>query len=104
MDKASKIMTRSLRVVVEEAHRQGRKVAAHATTPEGIKNALAAGVDSIQHGLGVDRQGLEMMREKAVFLVPTVGVVDESMAARLQAATKEQRERISVFLTGIDQE
>jgi imidazolonepropionase-like amidohydrolase len=93
-----------MQVIVEEAHRQRRKVAAHATTPEGIKNALAAGVDSIEHGHGVDRQGLEMMKEKAVFLVPTVGVVDEGMAARLQAATPEQRERMSVFLNGIDQE
>jgi len=93
----------------EDARRAVREQIGHGadlitTTPEGIKNALAAGVDSIEHGHGVDRQGLEMMREKAVFLVPTVGVVDESMAARLEAATPEQRERMSVFLNGIDQE
>jgi imidazolonepropionase-like amidohydrolase len=93
-----------MRVVVEEAHRQRLKVAAHATTPEGIKNALTAGVDSIEHGHRVDRQGMEMMKEKAVFLVPTVGVIDETMPGRLKAATPEQRERMSVFLKGIDQE
>jgi imidazolonepropionase-like amidohydrolase len=65
-----------MRVIVEEAHKQHRKVAAHATTPEGIKNAITAGVDSIEHGHGADRQAIEMMRDKGVFLVPTVGVID----------------------------
>lgn len=41
-----------MRVIVEEAHRQNRKVAAHATTPERIKNAVTAGVDSVEHGHG----------------------------------------------------
>jgi len=40
-----------MEVVVEEAHRAKRKVAAHATTPEGIRNAVRAGVDSIEHPL-----------------------------------------------------
>src|SRR5208282_1693232 len=64
------------RAVVEEAHKQRLKVAAHATTVEGIKNAIAAGVDSIEHGHGIDREGLEKMKERGIFLVPTVGVVD----------------------------
>ncbi|MGH8208482.1 MAG: amidohydrolase family protein, partial [Steroidobacteraceae bacterium] len=48
-----------IRVIVEEAHKQGLKVAAHATTPEGIRNAVTAGVDSIEHGHQADRQDLE---------------------------------------------
>jgi imidazolonepropionase-like amidohydrolase len=39
-----------MRVFVEEAHKQGRIVAAHATTPQGIRSAVTAGVDSIEHG------------------------------------------------------
>lgn len=62
-----------MRVVVEEAHKSGRKVAAHATTTEGISNAIAAGVDSIEHGHGADRQNLEMMKAKGVYWVPTLG-------------------------------
>jgi imidazolonepropionase-like amidohydrolase len=62
-----------MRVIVEEAHKAGRKVAAHATTAEGIRNAIAAGVDSIEHGHGADRQNLEMMKEKGVYWVPTLG-------------------------------
>lgn len=60
-------------VIVEEAHKAGRKVAAHATTPEGIRNAVMAGVDSIEHGHGADKRDLEMMRAKGVYWVPTMG-------------------------------
>jgi imidazolonepropionase-like amidohydrolase len=51
-----------MRVVVEEVHKQGRKVAAHAYTPEGIRNALILGVDSIEHGNDADRATLEPMK------------------------------------------
>jgi imidazolonepropionase-like amidohydrolase len=60
-------------VIVEEAHKAGRKVAAHATTIEGIRNAITAGVDSIEHGHGADRQDLEMMKAKGVYWIPTMG-------------------------------
>jgi imidazolonepropionase-like amidohydrolase len=60
-------------VIVEEAHKAGRKVAAHATSAEGQRNAILAGVDSIEHGHGADRQDLEMMKAKGVYWVPTMG-------------------------------
>lgn len=60
-------------VIVEEAHKARRKVAAHATTAGGIRNAITAGVDSIEHGHGADRQNLEMMKAKGVYWVPTIG-------------------------------
>ena len=89
-----------MRVIVEEAHKQHRKVAAHATTPDGIKNAITAGVDSIEHGHGADRQAIEMMRDKGVFLVATVGVIDN----QFQRASPEQRQRMARFIDGVQQE
>src|SRR5215472_9941725 len=80
-----------IRVVVEEAHKLKHKVAAHASTPEGIFNAVTAGVDSIEHGHAADRKDLELMKEKGVFLVPTVGVVDAIYALQSPTATPEQR-------------
>lgn len=71
-----------IRVIVEEAHKQGIKVASHATTPEGIKNAVTAGVDSIEHGHHINREDLELMKQKGTFLVPTVGVIDASFERR----------------------
>lgn len=60
-------------VIVEEAHKAGRKVAAHATSAEGQRNAITAGVDSIEHGHGADRRDLEMMKAKDIYWVPTLG-------------------------------
>ncbi len=67
------LTTEEMRVVVEEAHKQGRKVAAHAYTPEGIRNALNAGVDSIEHGNNADRPTLELMKQKDAYWVLTKG-------------------------------
>lgn len=60
-------------VIVDEAHKAGREVAAHATTAEGIRNAISAGMDSIEHGHGGNRQNFDMMKEKGVYWVPTMG-------------------------------
>lgn len=94
-----------MQVIVEEAHKQKLKVAAHATTPEGIKNAVMAGVDSIEHGHRADRADLELMKSKGTFLVPTVGVIDAwSEAHKNDPFTPEQRKRGEEFLKGIEYE
>ena len=94
-----------MRAVVEEAHKQGLKVAAHATTAQGIKNAVAAGVDSVEHGHRADQQALEMMKEKGVFLVPTVGALAERFEKLTNdGLTIEQRHRLDAFHQGVVQE
>jgi imidazolonepropionase-like amidohydrolase len=74
-----------LRVIVEEAHKLGRKVAAHATTPEGIQNAVNAGADSIEHGTMASGQNLELMKSRGVYLVPTVGGLEAYLTRTLSA-------------------
>jgi len=61
-----------LEVLVEEAHAAGRKVAAHAHGAQGIKNAVSAGVDSIEHGSLIDDEGIRMMKERGVYLVADI--------------------------------
>lgn len=91
-------------VIVKEAHKQKLKVAAHATTPEGIKNAIAAGVDSIEHGHRVDRESLEMMKARGVFLVPTLAAIDALVEQHKdEPLTPERRQRRDAFLQGIQQ-
>jgi imidazolonepropionase-like amidohydrolase len=84
-------------VIVQEAHKAGRKVAAHATTPEGIRNAVTAGVDSIEHGHGADRSGLEMMKARDVYWVPTMGYffysVDQEKSAQAHTYMENVLER-----------
>jgi imidazolonepropionase-like amidohydrolase len=63
-----------MRPAVEEAHKAGRKAAAHAYSVEAINNALEAGVDSVEHGSFLDRETVERMREQGTYLVPTMSV------------------------------
>jgi len=92
-----------MRVIVEEAHKLNRKVAAHASTAEGIRNAVNAGVDSIEHGHHADQKDLELMKEKGVYLVPTVGGVDAMFARRADQLTPKQRRDWEAWLEGIRQ-
>ncbi|MBI3064054.1 MAG: amidohydrolase family protein [Deltaproteobacteria bacterium] len=61
-----------IRAVVDEAHRMGRRVAAHAQATQGIKNGILAGVDSIEHGIYLDQEACDLMRERNTALVPTL--------------------------------
>lgn len=62
----------TLRAVVEEAHALGVPVAAHAQGPKAIRNAIEAGVDSIEHGSLIDAELGALMRRKHIVLVPTL--------------------------------
>jgi imidazolonepropionase-like amidohydrolase len=59
------------RALVDEAHRLGRRVAAHATGRDGILAAVRAGVDSIEHGYFLDETCIEEMLARGTTLVPT---------------------------------
>ncbi|MBI3404803.1 MAG: amidohydrolase family protein [Acidobacteria bacterium] len=59
-----------LRAAVEEATKAGLKVACHAHSPAGAKDAIRAGVASIEHGTMLDEEALQMMKDRGTFLVP----------------------------------
>lgn len=61
-----------MRPAVEEAHRTGKKTASHAQGTVGIKNAILAGIDSIEHGIFLDDESISMMLENGTYLVPTL--------------------------------
>jgi imidazolonepropionase-like amidohydrolase len=60
-----------MKVLVAESHRLGRKVATHAHSAISIKDAVRAGVDSIEHGIFLDDEGIALMKEHNTYLVPT---------------------------------
>ena len=62
------------RAIVEETHRLGHKVAAHAIGSDGIAAALRAGVDSIEHGDGLTEAEMEEMARRGIYWVPTIMV------------------------------
>jgi len=61
-----------LRALVEEAHSSGRLVAAHATTAEGMRRAIIAGVDTIEHGYSGTAEVFQLMADKGVGYLPTL--------------------------------
>jgi len=60
-----------MQALVMEAHRLGRKVATHAHSALAIKDAVRAGVDSVEHGIFLDDEGIQLMKEHKTVLVPT---------------------------------
>lgn len=88
-----------LKVIVEEAHfRKGVRVMAHAQGSEGIKNAVLAGIHSIEHGIFLDDEAIELMKENGTFLVPTllapVAVLELAEEAGMPKASVEQSRQV----------
>jgi imidazolonepropionase-like amidohydrolase len=82
-----------MQAIVEEAHKLGRKVAAHAHGTSSIRDAIIAGVDSIEHASLIDDNGIRLAKEKGTYLVmdiynddyilqegERVGILPESLA------------------------
>ncbi|MCL6595119.1 MAG: amidohydrolase family protein [Firmicutes bacterium] len=73
-----------VRAVVEEAHRLGRRVASHAQGADGVRMAVEAGVDTIEHGYYLDPAAVDAMAARGTVLVPTLvlaRVYRETLAA-----------------------
>jgi imidazolonepropionase-like amidohydrolase len=97
-----------LKAAAEEAHMAGRKIAAHAHGTQGIKNAILAGIDSIEHASLIDDEGIRLAKEHGVYLVmdiynddyilgkaiefglPKENVEKEKMVGRLQRENFER--------------
>jgi imidazolonepropionase-like amidohydrolase len=68
----SQLALDELEVAVSEAHRAGRRVAAHAIGTDGVKNALRAGVDTVEHGCYLDAEAIELFLRRNAVYVPTL--------------------------------
>jgi imidazolonepropionase-like amidohydrolase len=73
---ASQYTFEELKAIVTDAHRLGRKVAAHAHGAQGILWATEAGVDSIEHGSYIDADAIGAMKARGTYLVPTLYLTD----------------------------
>ena len=73
---ASQYTLEEMQAIVTDAHRLGRKVAAHAHGAQAILWASEAGVDSIEHGSYLDDAGIAMMKKHGTYLVPTAYLID----------------------------
>ena len=71
-----------LRAAVDEAKQAGRKVAAHAHGASGMKNAIQAGVHSIEHATLLDEEATGLFQKHAVYMVPTLSALAKTGACR----------------------
>ena len=81
--RASQYTQEEMRAIVADAHRLGRKVAAHAHGAEGVSWASDAGVDSVEHGHLMDDASIATLKKNGTYLVPTLYLLDwnrENMA------------------------
>jgi imidazolonepropionase-like amidohydrolase len=76
---ASQYTLEEMKAIVADAHRLGRKVAAHAHGAQGILWATEAGVDSVEHGSYIDDEGIAAMKQHGTYLVPTLYLGDWMM-------------------------
>ena len=97
----AQMVLEEVEAVVEEAHRLGYRVAAHAEGLPGARNAIEAGVDTIEHGLSLHREPalLDTMAERSIVLVPTLSTFHDlaerfanDFAPRLVEQAKRQAE------------
>ena len=102
-----------MQALVEEAHQHGRKVAAHAHGAEGIRAAILAGVDSIEHSSLIDDEGIELAKKNGTFLVmdiyndtfilehgAEVGMLEESLEKERQIGQLQRDNFRKAFQAG----
>ena len=73
---ASHYSREELQVAAQEVHRLGKKITAHAHGAEAVRFCAEAGFDSIEHCTMIDDEGLKLMKDKGVYCVPTLYVID----------------------------
>ncbi len=77
-----------LRAIVDEAHRERREVASHASALHGVHNSIEAGVDSIEHGQYISDSDLQAMRQKGAWYVATLYVGEYVAEGRAKQGAK----------------
>jgi imidazolonepropionase-like amidohydrolase len=87
-----------LRAGVEEAHNAGKRTASHAQGTTGIKNSLRAGIDTIEHGIYLDDEAIDMMLKQGTVFVPTLAapyqIVEAGEAKGIPAYALEKSRRV----------
>lgn len=68
-----------LKAAAEETHKAGKKICAHCIGTQGIKNAVRAGIDSVEHASILDDEAIDMLAEAGTYIVPTLTAVHNGL-------------------------
>jgi len=110
---AAQYTTEEMKAIADEAHKRGRKVAAHAHGTQSIKEAIEAGIDSIEHSSLIDEEGLRLAKQHGTFLVfdiynddfivregANVGMLPESIEKEKQIGKLQRENFRKAYLAG----
>ena len=90
-----------MRAIVDEAHKLGRKVAAHAHGTQSIKDAVRAGIDSVEHSSLIDDEGIALAKQAGTFLVFDIYnddfIIHEGLKAGMLTESIEKERKIGVL-------
>jgi imidazolonepropionase-like amidohydrolase len=90
-----------MRAIVDEAHKLGRKVAAHAHGTQSIKDAIRAGIDSVEHSSLIDDEGIALAKQAGTFLVFDIYnddfIMHEGLKAGMLPESIEKERKIGVL-------
>ncbi|NMA68653.1 MAG: amidohydrolase family protein [Desulfitobacterium sp.] len=89
-----------LREIVDSAHELGKTVMAHASGEEGIRRAIGAGVDSIEHGYYITSEQLAQLKEKGIAWVPTVAPIGNILKYPSERYSSLEIENLNKILRG----
>lgn len=79
-----------MKILVQEAHRRGRTVAAHAHGTEGIRSAILAGVDSVEHASFIDKEGIRLAKRNGTYLSMDIYVTEYILGRGAEAGILEE--------------
>ena len=105
LDKQGNLVTQptltleELKVIVNETHAWGRKVACHAYNGEGLRRALDGGCDSIEHGLDLDDASIAQMVRQGTWLCPTLSAYYYYWSPENTPAGQRDRKRVALHVT-----
>ena len=86
---SSQYTIEEIKAIVDEARHVGIKTASHAQGTLGIKNALYAGVDTVEHGFYLDDEAVELMVKQNTFFTPTLAIVEAIVTKGARAGVPE---------------
>lgn len=95
---SEQLTTEEMRAAIIEAHKVGKKAASHAQGTQGIKNALDAGMDTIEHGIFLTEEVINQMIEQGTYLVPTLIAPIAIIEAGVEKGVPDYAVRKSVYV------
>jgi imidazolonepropionase-like amidohydrolase len=99
----ARLSVEEMSAIVKEAHRYGLRVAAHAVGDISVRDAALAGVDSVEHAYSVSNETIQLLKEKNIFVVPTL-VSSDSFARYMELSGEADKDVIKKQLQSMQEQ